>query len=141
MRYLLLLFAGISLSMVSCQPDDTSPDTPSESLRNKIIDHWSVDESSQVYSKSIQNKYIVQILKGNDSSKVLIDNFYNLGYNRQVTAIINEDYSVTIPSQNVDDFLISGSGTIDHGLKRIDFSYIADDQGGIVDTVTAVYTR
>ena len=140
MRYLLLLFAGISLSMVSCQPDDTSPDTPSESLRNKIIDYWSVDESSQIY-KSIQSKYTVQMLKDNDSSKVLIDNFYNLGYGKQAKAIINEDYSVNIPSQNVDGFLISGSGTIDHGLKRIDFSYIADDQGGIVDTVTAVYTR
>ncbi len=140
MRYLLLLFAAISLSMVSCQPDDTSPDTPNESLRNKIIDYWSVDESSQIY-KSMQSKYTAQILKDNDSSKVLIDNFYNLGYGKQAQAIINENYSVTIPSQEVDGFLVSGSGTIDHGLKRIDFSYITDDQGGIIDTVTAVYTR
>jgi len=140
MRYLLLLFAGISLSMVSCQPDETTPDTPNESLRNKIIDYWSVDESSQIY-KSMQSKYTVQILKDNDSSKVVIDNFYNLGYGKQAQATINDNYSVIIPSQEVDGFLISGSGTIDHGLNRIDFSYITDDQGGLIDTVTAVYTR
>ena len=140
MKIRIMLIAVFLLTLFACQPDDTNSDTPNESVRNKIIDYWSVDESSQIY-KSLQSKYTVQILKDNDSSKVLIDNFYNLGYGKQAQAIINENYSITISSQDVDGFLISGSGTIDHGLKRIDLSYITDDQGGIIDTVTAVYTR
>jgi hypothetical protein len=91
--------------------------------------------------KTLTSKYTVQIIKDNDSSKVLIDNFYNLGYGKQAEANINNDYSILIPSQEVDGFLISGSGTIDHGLKQINLSYITDDQGGLIDTVTAVYTR
>ncbi len=140
MKIQMMFIAVFSLTLFACQPDDTTPDSSSESVRNKIIDYWSVDESSQIY-KSVQSKYTVQILKDNDSSKVLIDNFYNLGYGKQAQAIINENYSVSIQSQDVDGFLISGSGTIDHGLKRIDLSYITDDQGGLIDTVTAVYTR
>ncbi len=136
----MLFIAVFSLTLFACQPDNTNPDTPNESLRNKIIDYWSVDESSQIY-KSVNSKYTVELIKDNDSSKVLIDNFYNLGYGKQAKAVINENYSVSIPSQEVDGFLISGSGTVDHGLKRIDLSYITDDQGGVVDTVTAVLTR
>jgi len=140
MRIKFFLLTALSLMLFSCQPEDTNPDSPNESLRNKMIDTWSVDESSQIY-KSIQSKYTVQILKDNDSSKVVIDNFYNLGYGKQAKAVINDNYTISIPSQEVDGFLISGSGTINHGQNRIDFSYITDDQGGLVDTVSAVYTR
>jgi len=140
MRIQFFLLTAFSLMLFGCQPDDTNPDSPNESLRNKIIDTWSVDESSQIY-KSLQSKYTAQILKDNDSSKVLIDNFYNLGYGKQAQVVVHDNYTITIPSQEVDGFLISGSGTIDHGLNRIDFSYITDDQGGLVDTVSAVYTR
>jgi len=54
---------------------------------------------------------------------------------------VNDDYTLSIPQQDVDGFIISGSGNIDHGLKQIDLSYITDDQGGLIDTVSAAYTR
>ncbi len=141
MKHIPKIFVVILLIITaSCKPDE-NPDSTVTSLRSKIVDYWSVDEQSQIY-KSINSKYTAEIVKhSTDSSKVKIDNFYNLGYGKMVTATVSDNYSISIPSQTVDGFVISGSGIIDHGLKKIDFSYIVDDQGGLIDTVTAVYTR
>lgn len=141
MKHLPKIFVVMFLVMLaSCKPDENA-DNAVTSLRSKIVDYWSVDEQSQIY-KSLKSKYSAEIIKhSTDSSKVKIDNFYNLGFGKMVEATVSDNYSIFIASQSVDGFLISGSGTIDHGLKKIYFSYIVDDQGGLIDTVTAVYSR
>ncbi|HIE15513.1 MAG TPA: hypothetical protein EYP69_01170 [Bacteroidales bacterium] len=140
MKFFHLLTLFFLLTFFACQPDNEI-DTPNDSLRNKIIDTWHVNETSQIYNKSSKSIYTVEIIKDSDSTKVLIDNFYNLGYGKQAKVIVNDDYTLSIPQQDVDGFIISGSGNIDHGLKQIDLSYITDDQGGLIDTVSAAYTR
>lgn len=141
MKHLPKIFVVMFLVMLaSCKPDENA-DNAVTSLRSKIVDYWSVDEQSQIY-KSLKSKYSAEIIKhSTDSSKVKIDNFYNLGFGKMVEATVSDNYSIFIASQSVDGFLISGSGIIDHGLKKIYFSYIVDDQGGLIDTVTAVYSR
>ena len=132
-----LLFIGLFgiFFFVSCAPDE-DPETTAYDVRQKIIGYWKVDEISSEYG---QSKYTVKITAGNDSNSVLIDNFYNVGDGKTVTAIVHHNYLMDIPEQSANRFIFKGSATIGAASNQITFSYTADDQGGIVDTVSSTY--
>ncbi len=136
----LLFLVGILLSIYSCSTDDNDND-PNVSLRTKLVDYWKVNEQSQNF-KSTKSYYTVEILKHQtDSSKMLIDNFYNLGYGKQAYARVNDDYTIDLPLQNLDGFEIKGSGRISSNLKTISWEYVANDGEGLIDSVKATYSR
>lgn len=134
------LSIGLAIFATACQPDDNN-DNPDLSLRSKIVDYWKVNEESQNF-KSTKSYYTVEILKDqNDSSVIWIDNFYNLGYGKKAKAKVNNNYTIDLPTQNLDGFEINGSGKISTNLKTITWEYVTNDGEGLIDSVKATYTR
>jgi len=76
-----------------------------------------------------------------DSTKILIDNFYELGYTVSAVAIVS-NRSLYINTQTIGDgFTIIGSGTISSNFNEIEWNYSVEDGSGAVDNVTATYTK
>jgi len=138
MRLLLPSFAVVFL--YSCELIDDNPDTGD--VRDKIEGQWKCDESSQIY-KSTESFYWVYIDPDpDDSTKVIISNFYDLGNDIYIHARLS-NFSLSIASQTTkDDYtILSGSGTISSNYKVINWSYKVDDGSGEIDNATAKYTR
>ena len=77
----------------------------------------------------------------NDSTKVLIDNFYELGYDVSAVATVS-GRNLYISTQTVGDGdTILGSGTISANYNEINWNYSVEDGSGEVDNVTATYTK
>lgn len=113
-----------------------------EDLNNyqSIDGEWRVDETSEIY-KSTQSIYYVEIIQHpTDSTMYFIDNFYGLGPGKSLNIIVNNQ-NIIIGSQNLDGHQIIGSGTITSDFKNIYLAYNVDDSGGLIDHVTANYTR
>jgi len=143
-----ILFLGILSTlfviMYSCNPDDNNIDNVSDDARDKITATYDCNETSQIYAKStkdINSHYVTEISKDTSTTdKVYIANFYNLGFDKDVTASMS-GLTLTISNQTTDGVTFNGTGTISSNYKTIDFSYTADDGSGQVDTVTAIYTK
>jgi hypothetical protein len=124
----------LAVTVFSCKPID-NPET--NDPRDKIIDVWNCRETSQTYGVT---NYTIEISKSTtDSTKIFIDNFYQLGKGTSISAKMN-GLSIIIPSQTVDGNLISGSGTIKSDYTTINLSYTSK-VGTDTDNVTAVYSK
>jgi hypothetical protein len=127
-RYFVIILI-FSMIIVACQKENTGPES--------ILGQWSCKETSQVFEVT---NYTVDISRSStDSTKIFIENFYQLGSSYSVTAKIN-GLNISIPSQTVDGNQISGSGTISSGYDKINWTYNVVS-GSTTDHVTAVYTK
>ena len=113
-------------------------DTETGYVRDQIVDTWRCEETSEIFGKSA---YLVDISKSfSDSSNIILDNFYNLGFGVEVVASLS-GFKVNIQPQIVDGNTISGKGTIAGNYRSISFDYTVNDGGGKIDRVTADFTR
>jgi hypothetical protein len=122
-----LFIAGM---MSSCNLVD-QPNT--EDIMDNITGTWKCEETSTTFG--VQN-YEVIISKSSEMSVYINDFFSIKGMN--VYAEV-EGYTITIPKQTVDSYVISGSGTIASNYKKINWNYSITDASG-TDTFTAIYT-
>jgi len=135
---LIILFGFIII--YSCELIDDNPATGD--VRERIEGQWKCDENSQIY-KSTELVYWVYIDPDpGDTIKVIISNFYNLGFDIYVYAKINS-LNLSISQQTTKDGykILSGSGNISSNYKEINWSYRVDDGSGEIDNVTATYTK
>jgi hypothetical protein len=122
-------------------------------VRDRIEGQWTCDETSHIYKstesetshiyKSTESIYVVYIDPDpSDTTKVIISNFYNLGFDIYVYAKINS-LNLSISQQTTKDGfkILSGSGGISSNYKEINWSYRVDDGSGEIDNVTATYTK
>jgi hypothetical protein len=135
----------------SCELIDDTPGTGD--VRDRIEGQWKCDENSQIYKsaksenshiyKSTESIYYVYIDPDpSDTTKVIISNFYNLGFDNYVYAKLNSLNLSISPQTTKDGFkILSGSGNILSNYKEISWSYRVDDGSGEVDNVTATYTK
>jgi hypothetical protein len=134
-----ILFSSVILLLLlnSCEKKDYENTALTAS---KLVGQWRCEEHSSIY-KSTMDFYTVNItVNESDSSKVLIENFYQLGGFYQVEAHI-ASMSLNISSQIVDNMKIQGNGTIKSGFDEINWTYTVDDGSGLIDQVTATFTK
>ena len=108
-----------------------------------LAGYWTCHETSQIFLKSTKGTSVYQVTFTRDAvnqDKYTIGNFYKLGDGIMVT-VIKDGYSLTLVKQSVDGFVFEGSGTINETFDLINMTYTADDGGGVVDHVTAEYSR
>jgi len=133
---LLLLLMGIGFS--SCE--DLLNDLDGGDPRDKLIDTWKVEETTGSI-KSASEVYWVEISKHpNDSSKVVIFNFYNVDADAEAVLSGN---TLSLPLQDLEGgFTISGKGEI-QGSKanEIIWTYSVDDGSGMAENIKEVYSR
>ena len=115
------------------------PDTGD--YRDKLVDTWKVTEESSPL-KSEQGAYWVEIEKHTDKQDmVLIYFFHGLGDDVYAEASLSGS-TLTLGSQVLQGgWTIQGSGEIQKSWDEINWTYTADDGSGVIDQVTAVYTR
>ena len=131
-----IILLGCVLLISSCKTDD---DDPLTATRDDYIGLWQCDEFGN--NQQPTGTYQVEIIKHNtDNSKVLIDNFNQLGIGIQAIATI-DNTSITIAQQIVDNNVVSGSGYITNNLTSIEFLYYVDDGSGQIENITATYTK
>ncbi|MFO7977135.1 MAG: hypothetical protein R6U64_00630 [Bacteroidales bacterium] len=134
---LLLLPLAFSLFLMQGCIDELGED-PFADPMEKFLGTWNVEESSTIYGDGFV--YTVSITPNpQNSSEVLISNFYYQGDNVQARALIAGNV-ITIIEQSIcdDSIIVKGSGTWISG--RINLQYTANT-GADLDEVSAVYTR
>jgi len=129
------------LLMVLNQSCEELNDMSNGDVRDKLEGQWQCDETSE-YFKSTAEVFSVYISPHpSDSTKILIDNFYELGYTVSAVATVS-NRSLYINTQTIGDgFTIIGSGTISSNFNEIEWNYSVEDGSGAVDNVTATYTK
>jgi hypothetical protein len=122
----------------SCE-DLLGPDTGYG--RDNLVDTWKVTEVSSPL-KSAQGAYWVEIEKHPDKENViLIYFFHGLGDDVFAEASLSGT-TLTLGLQDLPGgWTVHGSGEIQKSWNEINWSYTADDGSGMIDQVTAVYTR
>ncbi len=131
-RFALITTAAILILISSCEIfDDPLPSDP----RNNFVGSWTVNETSSLYGT---NNYSATIVKDpNNSTQVLISNFYHFGMEIEIYAIPTVS-SITVPQQIVCNHTVKGTGTLNKA--KIDWAYTVND-GADIDNVIAVYTK
>lgn len=126
------LFSILSITLLilsGCQKDEVFS-------REDYIGSWTCDESS---AQNGTSKFTVHIKKGTGDADVIIENFYNFGFQNTIKGTVAED-ELTITSQT---FAVSntvqGSGSM-IAKNKINLSYTVKDSSG-TDNVTAVLTK
>lgn len=130
-----LLFASAfaALAFTACQPEEEP--TPADP-RDPFVASWNVNENSSLIGN---NPYVVHINKStSNTSQVLIENLYNIGFSYKATATI-DGTSMTIPQQTYNGNQLRGSGS-KTGANTISITYYMDN-GSTIDTCTATLTR
>ncbi len=127
MKKLHYLTIASLLFFASCIKDETTT----------LDGTWSCSETSVVYGST--NPYEVNITTdASNENKIYLENFYDLGYNNKVTATLSGD-NISISSQTIDGYTISGSGT-KNSESSLSFTYYSYD-GADHDTITSTYTK
>jgi len=125
----------MSVIFYSCD-DLIMPDT--DDKRDLIIDTWTCNEESKLLGESA---YTIDISKDyNDSTQIILDNFYNLGFGKSIIAKYSNNY-ISIKNQECDNFIFNGSGNVKQNNNLINFLYTVKYQDGDIDTVKATLTR
>jgi hypothetical protein len=132
---ILVMLAFLAYSCENLPGPDTGDD------RDKLVDTWKVTEESSPL-KSEQGAYWVEIEKHPDKQDmVLIYFFHGLGDDVYAEASLSGS-TLTLGSQVLQGgWTIQGSGEIQKNWNEINWTYTADDGSGVIDQVTAVYTR
>lgn len=131
-KRILLAVLPIAFVAFSCQPEEEGPVDD----RDKFVDVWQcVEQSSQIG----QTTYDVHInLSGTNSSQVLMENFYNVGFSFKAVANVSGS-NLTLNQQTYNASQLQGSGAMS-GNNTINLNYTVND-GSAIDTCTAVLTR
>lgn len=121
------------LALSSCAPEEEP--TPADA-RDPFVASWNVSENS---SQIGITPYVVHINKStSNTSQVLIENFYNIGFTYKAVATI-DGTNVTIGQQTYNGNQLHGSGS-KTGANTITLTYYMDN-GSTIDTCTATLTR
>ncbi|MBI4645561.1 MAG: hypothetical protein HY738_02940 [Bacteroidia bacterium] len=135
---LLFLFLGFTL-LNACKPEEE--ETPASDPRAILEGQWLVDETETPVTKHIKDFYDVYIQKSSqDSTKILIGNFYNLGIDYDAIAVLNGSVLHVDPQVIAQGYQIEGTGTISDNSKSINWNYTVDPGDQMVQ-VTALYTK
>jgi hypothetical protein len=135
-RFVLMIFPVLVLISACELPQDDPAASPAKRLEGS----WTVDETSSVYKSALDIYQVYIYADPVDSTRVLIENFYQLGRDMEIWANIDGN-SILIPYQVEDGFRINGFGTVSANYSGINFLYTVDDGSGEIDEVSAVFTK
>jgi hypothetical protein len=119
----------IAVALSSCTTEDLNFDD-----RDDFTGTWLCQEEGTISGIS---SYTVSISKSQtDSVTIFISNFYGLGNQYSARATVDGN-TLAIPAQLVNNFNITGSGTLNG--SQINLNYTASAGGS--DVVSAVYSK
>lgn len=121
---------SILFFLASCEPDNAVEPT----IEGKYNCEETVAASGSTPASKTTFEFHV-ISTSADNSTYKIENFYNIGFQKSLT-INYEDGNISIPEQNMDGFVIKGSGSL--VSAKLNLSYSAKDAAGSIETCSAI---
>lgn len=134
----LIWFSALLLPVQSCEFADELAGTDA----GKLEGDWICEEESELL-KSTEGVfyYEVTILQDEDvSNRIIIFNFYQLGPYVTAEATVT-GLKINLNTEVEGGFEVNGTGTISSSYKQIDWNYTVNDGSGVLDHVTATYTK
>jgi hypothetical protein len=126
-----LLVAGY---FFSCKPDEKDPEPTPTDPKQRFIGSWTCNEHS--VTDGTNSSYTMHIVDSSGGSYVIIESFYNQGFNRKAKATISGDNMSITANYNVNGLLIKNFyGHMDNS-STITMRYTMDD-GTSLDSCTA----
>jgi len=124
-NYFKYIVIAVTVAFISscAEEDPLAPPT------DKYIGQWTCKETQGTISTS----FTITISRHGSEDTLDVYNFNNLGSNEKAIFIVN-DNSITIPSQIITGFSISGYGT--YSNEKLNLNYSAD-----MDSYTAVCSK
>jgi len=144
MKKIALISLVFVLFLFSCEKENL--DNVSD-IREKIEGQWNVQEDSELLKSTNTTNYIVNILSSDlDTSIILIDNFYQVGWGIYAEGEIRNGKIYLSPYQEIGDnygtfTIVSGTGSISSNYSQILWTYVIDDGTGNIDHIQATYTK
>ena len=123
-RTLTLAILSLILIATSCDKEKNYP-------KDSILGTWRSLEQSSVHG---YRQYNVSIdYHGSDSTQIILYNFYNLGYQLETYASIQDTIITLLGTNTFDDF--SGTGHIERDFSAIfwEFSYFGQTSDPMVE--------
>lgn len=131
----LLASVALSMTLVSCQPDDPEP-TPTDE-RDKFVGSWTCPENS---SQNGTSTFTIHVNKSTtNSSQIEIENFYNTGFSNRATANVSGN-NFSASGQPYSGFTITSLSGSSTGSTTMTLNYIIQN-GSIYDTCSASCTK
>lgn len=128
MKKNILIVILVLTTLIACEEDNSY---------TSVVGTW---QCIEVGTLNTPNPYFVDILRESSDSTILkIDNFYNMGYGKEIFANIN-GFDITVQS-NLHGFSINGTGRVSSDYESIEWEYEVDDGSGNIDYVNANYSR
>ena len=127
------LITTLFLSSCSKTEDTTGPTTTTDP-RARFIANW---YNSETDSDGNTSTYYVNITDSSDASHILLGGLWGLSRKTYATTSGN---NITIPTQTITGFVVSGSGVLINA-NRINVNYLVKTTSTHWDTVTAVLTK
>lgn len=101
-----ILVITLAVLLHSCSSDDTAEPNIPGADRDKYVGNWICTET---YSGQAPTTFTINIQKHGEDDTLNVFNFNNLGSQFYAVWLVSGN-SVTIPSQNITGFSVSGSG-------------------------------
>jgi hypothetical protein len=129
------LVISLFFLLSSCELLENTDDL---SVAERLEGRWNVDESP-IDFKSTKDAYYVYIdIYEVDQNTIAIDGFLNL--DGVVYATIS-GMTLSLAEQEIDGWLVQGSGDISSNYETITWQYSVDEGSGTWHPVNAVYTK
>jgi len=108
-------------------------------VAERLEGRWDVEEST-IDFKSTKDAYYVYIdIYEVDENTIAIDGFLDLDAGNVIATI--SGMTLNLAEQEIDGWLVYGSGVISANFKKITWQYFVDEGSGSWHPVTAVYTK
>jgi hypothetical protein len=130
----IVLSFSVAALLIACQPDGIATESSLEGT-------YTVNETATTAGSTTSQKTVfdVHIIKtGTSGDAYRVENFYNLGFSNSIN-ISKSGNDISIPSQRISGFTLSGSGTISG--TTLSLSYRAVDAASVTDNCTATATK
>ncbi|MFL5753911.1 MAG: hypothetical protein ACJ76F_10930 [Bacteroidia bacterium] len=128
-----VLLAGFTFS---CKPDPKEDPAPVDP-KSRYFGSWTCNEHSK--TDGTNASYTVHLVDST-GDYLLIESFYNQGFNRKAKATVSGDNMSMVVPQNINGFFIKNfSGHMDNA-STISMSYVVND-GTADDSCTAVLNK
>ncbi len=131
-----ILFLILTLPLMSCIDEPVQLLTSREII-SEIARQWDCNMDEGGYP--INFTAVINADVSSDS-RILIHNFHKIGDNLSVYAIVNEDMTINLPEQTINNQIFKGSGLISDDFTEITWNYTIEDDNGTITSVTGKYT-
>lgn len=119
----------VAILLMSCVNEIAPPATEKEII-TEISRTWSCSLKEGDFPIS---GFLITISDDNsEEKKVFITNFHKIGTNKKVNAVVNNDLSIVIPEQTIEQQTFKGKGEISNDYSKITWDYTLENENGTI---------